>query len=448
MFTLAEASALLREGKLSSVEITQACLANIDRLNLALNAFIAVTADLAMKQARAADADTAAGTWRGPLHGIPVALKDLIDVAGVPTTAASRQLQGHIANRDAEVVARLRQQGAVILGKTNLHEFAFGGSGVISAYGPARNPWDTSRITGGSSSGSAAAVASGMCFAALGTDTAGSVRIPAALCGIVGHRPSRNVCRLDGVIPLRKSFDTVGPITRTVEDARILLRTLSDELPLPAAERDIRQLRVGVARDGFCDGLDPEVAAGFQQAEQVLRRLVSELRDVAIEVDIRWTDFDEEILEYHQPFLERSPELYEPGTLVRVQDCAAISTAAYEAAKSALAAQRREAEKVFDHVDIVITPTCVVPAPLLSELKTMSARDLRVYEVNKLLRNTAPFSLLFWPSVSVPCGFTSSGLPIGLQISAPPGADELALAVAQAYELATAWHKRTPPIFA
>jgi aspartyl-tRNA(Asn)/glutamyl-tRNA(Gln) amidotransferase subunit A len=443
MFTLAEASSLLRQRRISSLELTQQCLASIQRLNPTLNAFITVTDELALQQARAADAEISAGRWRGPLHGAPIAIKDLVDVAGVTTTAASNQLRDRVATEDAEVVTRLKTQGAVILGKTNLHEFAFGGSGMISAYGPARNPWDVTRITGGSSSGSAAAVAAGMCVAAIGTDTAGSVRTPAALCGIVGHRPSAGVLSSLGIIPLRRSFDTAGPMTRTVEDAQLLLQALDDRLSVSGF--DIKRVRVGVAREGFYEGVDPEVAASLEHAEDALRSLVSEVRDVVLKVEIRWTDFDEEILEYHRPFLDHSPELYQPATLARVKACTSISPEAYSAAKAALAAQRQSAETLFAEVDVVVTPTTVVPAPLIVDLETMTPSDLRTYEVEYLLRNTAPFSLLYWPSVSVPCGFTSEGLPIGLQISARPGADGLALQVAQAYEQATAWHKRLPP---
>lgn len=446
MYTLAESLSLLRQRRISSVELTELCLANIARLNPQLNAFITVTADLALQQARAADDSFAKGNDLGPLHGIPVALKDLIDVAGVPTTAASRQLSGNVASRDAEIVTRLKQAGAVILGKTNLHEFAFGGSGMVSAYGPALNPWDATRSTGGSSSGSAAAVASGMCVAAVGTDTAGSVRTPAALCGIVGHRPSAGVCSSHGVIPLRRSFDTPGPVTRTVEDAILLLETLSGRNF--ASDAALKNVRVGVARTFFFDDLDREVTSALSHAEEALAALAKSVHPVTLNVEARWTDFDREILDYHQPLLDRSAELYQPGTLARLQSCVAISLAQYDSARKALAAARQQAERIFEGVDVVITPTCVVPAPRIADLQALSAADLRAYEVNYLLRNTAPFSLLFWPSVSVLCGFTDSGLPIGMQISARPGADALALAVARNYEAATAWHKRTPPLFA
>lgn len=444
MHTLAEAAALICNRRLSSVELTETCLANLERLNPLLNAFITVTGEMALQQARHADEQLARGNYLGPLHGIPIALKDLIDVAGVPTTAASRQLRDRVATEDAAIVARLKQAGAVIVGKTNLHEFAFGGSGMVSAYGPARNPWNTRHITGGSSSGSAAAVAAGMCVAAIGTDTAGSVRTPAALCGVVGHRPSPGVWSAEGIIPLRKAFDTAGPMTRTAEDAWILLQTLSGDIAPAIVEVD--RLRVGVARESFYEGLDADVAASLHHAEDVMRALFGAVRGVTVRADARWSSFDAEILEYHQPMLDASPELYQSGTLARLRACAVETPEQYEAAKSALQAERLAAERVFDDVDVVVTPTCVVPAPKLSDLEQLSATNLRAYEVKYLLRNTSPFSLLFWPSVSVPCGFTQSGLPIGMQISARAGCDAMALSVARAYERATAWHKRDPPV--
>src|SRR5208283_1215351 len=223
MTTLIEASEQIRTRQLSPVELTRNCLARIERLNPVLNAFITVTADLALQQAGQAEAEIMTGNWRGPLHGIPIGLKDLLDTAGVRTTAASNHYRDRVALKDAALVRQLKQAGAVLVGKLNLHEFAFGGSGVVSAFGPVKNPWDTTRITGGSSSGSAVAVAAGLCFAAIGTDTAGSARLPAALCGIVGHRPSAGMLSSEGIIPLAGSFDTPGPMARTVRDAATLL---------------------------------------------------------------------------------------------------------------------------------------------------------------------------------------------------------------------------------
>jgi aspartyl-tRNA(Asn)/glutamyl-tRNA(Gln) amidotransferase subunit A len=446
MLSIVEASAQIRDRRLSSTELTRACLDRIDKLNPLLNAFITVTSELALEQAREADAAIAAGNWRGPLHGVTVALKDLIDVAGVRTTAASHQFPNRIATEDAAVVTQLKRAGAVIVGKTNLQEFAFGGSGLISAFGPARNPWDASRITGGSSSGNAAAVAAGMCVAAIGTDTAGSVRDPGALCGIVGHRPSAGACSTHGIIPLRKSFDTAGPMTRTVEDAWLMLSGLADKQPFVPLGDSVERVKVGMARQGFFEGLEADVASCIEQAMEVIRGLVASVQEVHVEITVPWTDFDVEILDYHRQMMKNSPQLYEPATLARLQSCNAILATEFERAQRGLAAARRDAEKVFGEVDVVITPTCSAAAPRISDLEAMSAGNLRAFEVQKLLHNTAPFSLLFWPSVSVPCGFTSEDLPVGMQISARPGADETALRVAHAYEQATGWKKRAPSL--
>ncbi|HEX8801945.1 MAG TPA: amidase, partial [Terriglobales bacterium] len=296
MLRLAEAASQIREHKLSSLELTRGCLAPIAKLDSQLNAFITVTEDLAFEQAGQADAEVASGHWRGPLHGIPIALKDLIDVAGIKTTAGSNQFRNRIATEDAAVVRQLKAAGAVIVGKNNLQEFAFGGSGMISAFGPTRNPWDLTRVSGGSSSGSAAAVAAGMCVAALGTDTAGSVRDPAALCGLVGYRPSAGVWKMDGIIPLRKSFDTIGLLTHTAEDAQLMFGALASDLA-HAELTPIEQIRVGVARDGFFDDLEPDIAKCIDEALGIVRSFAASISEVTIEVGIKWTDFDVEILE-------------------------------------------------------------------------------------------------------------------------------------------------------
>jgi aspartyl-tRNA(Asn)/glutamyl-tRNA(Gln) amidotransferase subunit A len=449
MLTLTDAALQIRRGKLSPVDLARECLARIERLNPALDAFITVTPELALAQARKAEAEIMAGEWRGPLHGIPVALKDLIDVAGVPTTAASNQFRDRMATDDASIVTQLKQAGAVIVGKTNLHEFAFGGSGVVGAFGPARNPWDIARIAGGSSSGSAAAVAAGMCVTAIGTDTAGSVRTPAALCGVVGHRPSAGVWSAHGIVPLAKSFDTPGPIARTVEDAWLMLGALAEEKAAIGADglnASVGPIVAGVAREGFFDRLDGDVASCVEAAVRVIRSLVESVRDVKLKAGPYRTIFNAEIYEYHRRRAAQSPELYEPATLARIQACAGIAETDVKGARSELAAARREAESVFETVDVVLTPTVVVGAPRIAELQAMSASELRTFEMQYLLRNTSPFSVLYWPSVSVPCGFTSDGLPVGLQISARPAADDVVLRLARAYERETEWHKRVPPM--
>jgi aspartyl-tRNA(Asn)/glutamyl-tRNA(Gln) amidotransferase subunit A len=437
MPTLLQSADQLRTRNLSPVELTRECLAQIERLNPTLNAFITVTADLALVQAQRAEEEISAGNYRGPLHGIPIALKDNIDTAGVLTTAGSNQYRERIPIEDAQIVRQLKLAGAVIVGKNNMHEFAFGGSGTISAFGPARNPVDPTRITGGSSSGSAAAVASGMCLAAIGTDTAGSVRCPAALCGLVGHRPSQGMLSNAGIIPLAESFDTPGPITQTVADARALLQALSPvgcSALLPSQPLDLTKLRIGVARNLATD-LEPEVAARFESAIQTLVKLVAYAEDIRVEVEPAWNVRNFEIFNYHQHMFEHTPQLYDPRTLDRVRNSAGVSEIDYVQQRESLKAGL-PADSLFDKLDLILSPTVPVSAPLLSDLEAMDTAVLRAYEVKSLLRNCLPFSFLWWPSISVPCGFTKAGLPVGLQISGRPGNDWNVLQLASAYEQA------------
>src|SRR5208283_1903776 len=437
MLTLTEAAEQIRTRRISPVELTRECLSRIERLNPTLNAFITVTADLALEQARRAEGDIMAGNWRAPLHGIPIGLKDLLDTAGVRTTAASNQFRNRVPAEDAELVRQLKRAGAVIVGKLNLHEFAFGGSGIVGAFGPVKNPWDVERITGGSSSGSAAAVVAGLCVAAIGTDTAGSVRCPAALCGIVGHRPSAGLLSADGIIPLARSFDTAGPMTRTVSDAAVLLGILSGSQITASMEETVSALRVGIPRKGFFDDLEPDVAFCVDESLAVIAKLVAEVRDVQLEVGGHRTIFNAEIYEYHEEMATTHPELYDPRTLPRVLHCAGISATDYIRAWRDLAAERTGALQLFEQVDVVVTPTVPVAAPRLSELASLEASELRRFEMKYLLRNTASLSVLDWPSVSVPCGFSREGLPVGLQISGKPGPDAAVLRLAAAYEQAT-----------
>ena len=446
MLTLTEAAEQIRTHRLSSVELTRECLSRIERMNPTLNAFITVTSDLALEHAQRAESEVMAGKWRGPLHGIPIALKDLLDTAGVRTTAASNQFRDRIPTEDAQLVRQLKAAGAVIVGKLNLHEFAFGMSGIVSAFGPAKNPWNPERITGGSSSGSAAAVATGMCVASLGTDTAGSIRCPSALCGIVGLRPSAGTLSAEGMIPLARSFDTAGPMTRTVRDAAVLFQALAGSPPI-TLDNSVSELKIGVPRKDLFDDLEPDVARCVEGALAIIQKLVAEVREVQLEVARRRTVFNAEIYEYHEEMVTKTPELYDPHTLPRVQKCAGISATDYIRARRELQAQRRTAESVFEQVDVVVTPTTPVVAPLLSDLLPLGEPDLRDFETKYLLRNTSPFSVLYWPSVSVPCGVTREGLPVGMQISGKPGADATVLRLAYAYEQATEWHKRMPIVW-
>ncbi|HUI83350.1 MAG TPA: amidase [Candidatus Binatia bacterium] len=443
MLTLTEAAGQIRARRLSPVELTRECLARIERLNPQLNAFITVSADLALEAARRAEHEIGAGNYLGPLHGVPIAVKDLFDTAGVRTTAASNQYRERVPAADAELVRRLKQAGAVLLGKLNLHEFAFGMSGVVSAFGAAGNPRDPERIAGGSSSGSAAAVAGGLCVAALGTDTAGSIRCPAALCGIVGHRPSAGLLSMKGVVPLSPSFDTAGPMTATVRDAATLIDALANSGYASLLNEDVSQLRVGLPETSFFSDLEPDVAACVNTAfRDVVGKLVAQIREIEVPVDGFRTIFNAEIYEYHEAMLGAAPQLYQPGTLERVRKCAGISATDYIRERRRLSAFRMQAERIFEQVDVVLTPTVPIEAPRVAGLQALEQGELRKFEVKYLMRNTSPFSVLFWPTTSVPCGFTSSGLPVGMQISSRPGADSVVLRLAHAYEQATEWRRK------
>ena len=455
--TISELSRGLRRKAISPAQIIRACLERIEELNPALNTFITVMADSALREARAAETQIAQGEWRGPLHGVPIALKDLVDTAGVRTTAASALHKDRIPIHDAEVVRRLRRAGAIIIGKNNLHEFAYGGSSLVSHFGDVHNPWDLSRIAGGSSGGSSAAVAAGVVCAAIGTDTAGSIREPAALCGCVGLKPTYGRVSSRGVIPLSVSLDHVGPLAATVMDAAIVLQAIAGHDPEDATSanapvRDYvgalgegaKQLRVGVPRSYFYEGLDPEVAAAMEHALQAIATLVAEVKEVRIEVPTDRTLQAAESYAYHAENVAKQPELYQPETLRRIRTGEKVSHAELAQRRIELEDARGSIGQIFAEVDALVTPTTPMPAPLITDLKANSDA-LRPAEL-RLLRNTRPFNVWGLPAISVPCGFTQSGLPIGLQIAGPHWREDLVLRLAYAYEQATAWHKRQCPV--
>lgn len=435
----------LRRKEISPVELTRSCLDRIDKLNPTLNAFITVTAESALAEARAAEIEISRGEWRGPLHGIPIALKDLIDTAGTRTTAASALFEHRIPTEDAEVVRRLRLAGAVILGKNNLHEFAYGGSSLVSFFGDVHNPWNTAHIAGGSSGGSAAAVAAGLCYAAIGTDTAGSIREPAALCGCVGIKPTYGRVSARGVIPLSWSLDHVGPLAATVADAAVVLQSIAGYDPLDMCSADVpvsdyfsglsdgaKNLHIGIPRALFFDDLDAEVRAAVDRALVVIGTLVADVRDLRLEVSSDRSVQAAESFAYHAQPAARTPELYQPETLRRIRSGENISAPEYIQRRRELDRERRRARDIFANVDLLVTPTMPIPAPSIAALKNDSAA-LRPAEL-VLLRNTRPFNVWGLPTVSVPCGVTKNGLPIGLQIAGPHWREDLVLRLAHAYE--------------
>jgi aspartyl-tRNA(Asn)/glutamyl-tRNA(Gln) amidotransferase subunit A len=445
LFTITELGAAFRARRLSPVEATQLCLDRIARLDPTLHAFLAVTPELALEQARAATAELERGHDRGPLHGVPIGLKDLIDVAGQATTAASAVFADRIATEDAEVVRRLRSAGAVFLGKLNLHEIAYGGSGYIG-HGPAsRNPRNPGHICGGSSSGSASAVGAGLCYAALGSDTSGSIRLPASLCGIVGFMASYGLVSLRGVMPLSSSYDHVGPMTRTVRDAALVLQAIAGHDPsditslaipvsdyVAAVDAPGARLRIGVARPHFFADLDPEVAAAIERALALLANLGAELRDIAPPVDDDRTVFRAESYAFHRRWMESSPERYQPETLRRLRTGAEVTASDYIEKWQHLQQLRRGSGALFDGVDLIVTPTVPMPAPSFAELEAQPD-TLRPKEL-VLMRNTRPFDIWGTPAVSIPCGTTAAGLPIGLQIAGPIGGEATVLRLAAAFE--------------
>jgi aspartyl-tRNA(Asn)/glutamyl-tRNA(Gln) amidotransferase subunit A len=461
--TIENLSARIRGGEISPVELTRDCLERIEKLNPKLNAYITVLADSALDEARRGEQEILHGDYRGPLHGIPIGLKDILDTAGAHTTVASAVFKDRVPTEDAEVVRRLRAAGAVILGKQNLHEFAYGGSSLISFYGEVRNPWDTARVAGGSSGGSAASVAAGMGLAAVGTDTAGSVRLPAAYCGVVGLKPTYGRVSARGVVPLSWSFDHVGPITNSVYDAALMLQVLAGydagdpasmdvavsdyarELEARRSGESLRGLRVGVPRAFFFEGLDPEVAAAIESAIQVFRDLGAEIRDdVRLEVPTDRTLSSAESWTYHEPLVARSPELYQPATLARIKSGEKITADAAANAKKELSASREAIGKAYDDIDILLTPTVPIAPPRIADLQK-NPDNLRPAEL-MMLRNTRPFNVWGIPAISVPCGLTKDGMPIGLQLAAALWREDVVLRAACFYERATEWHKKMPAI--
>jgi aspartyl-tRNA(Asn)/glutamyl-tRNA(Gln) amidotransferase subunit A len=445
--TILELSQQLRRREISPVDITRECLDRIDKLNPALNAFITVMAESALEQAQTAEAEISRRNWRGPLHGIPISLKDLIDTAGVRTTAASALYKDRIPTEDAPVVQRLCAAGAVILGKNNLHEFAYGGSSLISHFGEVHNPWNHGAITGGSSGGSAAAVVARMGYASIGTDTAGSIREPASLCGCVGLKPTYGRVPSRGVIPLAASLDHVGPLTASVTDAAIVLQAIagfdaeditSSNAPvadyLSALKEDTKTLRVGIPRAYFFDDLEAEVASAIDRAVNTIRTLVAEVKDWQVDIPTDRTLQAAESYALHTESINRNPDLYQPETLRRIRSGEKVTAADYIARRRELDEARRKVTNAFADIDVLLTPTTPIPAPAIADLQS-NPDALRPAEL-RLLRNTRPFNVWGLPAISVPCGFTQAGLPIGLQIAGPPWREDLVLRLAYAYERA------------
>jgi aspartyl-tRNA(Asn)/glutamyl-tRNA(Gln) amidotransferase subunit A len=433
----------LRAGELTAAEVVDDCLQRIAADNARLNAFILVMADQARQQAREADRELAAGLDRGPLHGVPVSVKDLFDIAGTVTTAASRVRDGVVATRDAHAVARLRDAGAVIVGKTNLHEFAFGTTNEDSAYGPARHPFDETRSPGGSSGGSAVSVAAGMALATLGTDTGGSIRIPAAACGLVGLKPTYGELSTAGVVPLSSTLDHVGPLTRTVTDAWHVLHVLRGRTPVrPLAPTPAWRVRVGVPRRYMCDLLDDDVRARFDEALAMLRTagasiVDSDIDHVELTGPVYFPLVFGDAAAYHAHTLDTMPERYTPNVRLRLEAGRYVTAEDYVRALDGRRLLRHAVDRALSGNDALLLPTVPIVAPSLGAA-TVDVGGVAQSVRNIMLRLTQLFDITGHPAITLPCGTSGSGLPCGLQLVGATMQTDTLLHVAKGVEDALA----------
>ena len=457
--TIAEAAAGLRRKQFSAIELADACLDRIDAIDSKLHSFITPTADLALEQARQAQRELGSGTDRGPLHGIPIALKDLYATKGIRTTCHSAVLENWIPDSDATTVTKLREAGMVLLGKLGMHEFAFGGPSVDAPFPAVRNPWNTAHIPGGSSSGSGAALAAGLCFGALGSDTGGSIRTPSSHCGIVGIKPTYGRVSRFGVIPLSWSLDHAGPMARRVEDCAIMLQVLagydakdnaSANVAVPnfqtGMKDDIKGLRVGVPRKNWFDenlGIDPQTEAAFNQALKVLENLGAQIIEIdgkpfSLARKANQTILVCEAYAYHEKTMQETPQKFGSSVRRRILEGAFLSATDYLTAQRARTVLNDQIRANFASVDIFAVPGAARP-PEAFEGMDPNEQNLRPSFTN-------PFNLTGLPAIAVPCGFSTENLPAGIQFVAPPFQEATCFRVAYAYEQATEWHKRRPAI--
>lgn len=432
-------SRALRARQISAVEATDECLRRIETGNPRLNAFITVMAGDARRQAAVLDRELAAGIDHGPLHGVPVSVKDLFDLAGTVTTAASRVREGLIADRDATAIARLRRAGAVLVGKTNLHEFAFGTTNEDSAFGPARHPLDALRSPGGSSGGSAVSVATGMAMASLGTDTGGSVRIPAAACGLVGLKPTVHELPEDGVVPLSRTLDHVGPIAHSVADVWHVFHALRDQGPMrPLGHDPAASLRLAIPRPYFCDLLDDDVRASFDTSVTLLRAAGA----TVIETEIAKADLIApaylhivfgDAAAYHGDTLERVPERYTPNVRTRLEMARYVLAEDYVRALDVRRALHGAVDRALAGHDALLLPTLPIVAPPIGAAMVQVGTSQEPVR-NVMLRLTQLFNITGHPAITLPCGSNAAGLPCGLQLVGWSGQTDTLLRVARRVE--------------
>ena len=460
--SVAEAATEIGAHRLSPVELTQAYLDRIAAINPLINAYITVTDELALDQAKKAEAEIIGGNYKGPFHGIPIGLKDLFDTKGVRTTAGSKIMAERVPSEDSEVVALLNHAGAILLGKLNMHEFAFGITNVNPHYGPARNSWNKDRITGGSSGGSGTATAAGLCAAALGSDTGGSIRIPACFCGIVGLKPTYGRVSKRGVLPLSWSLDHVGPMTRTVEDAALMLQVIagydtgdpgSADIAVPNYSTEIAKgiqgMRIAVLRGGYVLPMDDDIESAFLESIKVLKGLGATVTDpvelpyIEDTLSANITIISSEAATVHQTEMDGRPQDYGEDVLARLSIGRDHPATVYINARNI---QRQMRDKLADSLanyDALMLPMMPLGAPTIGQNDVLVGG--KVLDVRAAVtRYTQPFNLTGFPAVSVPCGFTHDGLPIGFQLAAKPFEESTLLRIAHTYERVTESHKRHP----
>jgi aspartyl-tRNA(Asn)/glutamyl-tRNA(Gln) amidotransferase subunit A len=457
--TIREAARLLRARKVSSLELTNDALARIEQLDPSLNAFITVTAELSRKQARAADREIRAGRHRGPLHGIPITIKDNFTTRDVRTTAGSKILSDFVPDEDAAVVARLRAAGAVFLGKTNLNEFAYGIHGLNPHYGDVHNPWSLDRTTGGSSSGSAAALAAGIGFGSVGTDTGGSLRIPASFCGLVGFKPSYQLVPMDGIVPLADSLDHAGPLARTVNDAAILFETIRGGYPRSTSKVQTlamkgKRLRItlGWPKNYFFDLVDQEVQAAIETAVKLFESMGARTNEISLphledSVDASTRIGLAEATSYHARrgyFPARAAD-YSEDVQRRLKLGLSVTATEYLAANEVRRKLTADFDRAFETVDAIVAPATMISAPRVGDHEIV-VRGQRTSLRNALINANRPANFTGHPAIALPCGFTKSGLPIGLQLIGPRWQESKLLSIARTYEQATDWHLRHPQL--
>ncbi len=459
--TISEISILLSSRQLSPVELTRRCLERIEKLDPQLNCFITLLPELALQQARQAETELMKGINRGPLHGIPIALKDLYETSGIRTTAGSKVLSDHIPTVDAAVVQKLSAAGAILLGKLNMHEIALGVTNENPHFGDCHNPWALDRMTGGSSGGSAAALAAGLCLGSLGSDTGGSIRIPASLCGVVGLKPTRGRVSLSGVIPLSWNLDHAGPLARCVRDAALLLQAVagydaedptSENVPvddyMTNLGQGVRGWRVALAEGEYFQKADEAVQSAIRQAGQIFSALGAlvepvqppDLRPMALANGLMVIS---DAAAFHRERLASRADDFGPDVRQRLESGAGYTSSDYILARRTQSLARRQLERFFETYDLLLLPATPTPAPRLHQADA-------VERARQLTRFTAPFNLTGLPAISVHAGFIQEGadrLPIGLQIVARPWAEARLLAAAYAYEQAAGWYLQAPPSF-